>query len=281
MADLIARIASASPPLLWLDDTAYAERLFGGGRMPWLDPAALVSLRRKAAGLLQLAVTAVPIDAIVRAWLQENSDLRAAMQAKKRTVAPLRTLLADESMRTKLVEVVAALRDTFSAVPFVLTLPSPRRWVFQAHRLAHGEDVPLEVGEQETDSAALYVADFLRTFGDLNVDALLLQEVGSGPADDTPLEWYRAVMNLCAHYRWQPGLQLQQQHGLGSSPQGLAFAIAARPLPALPTGIETPAQFWSGAARPPIGHGAFRFARIPPDCRPEQVLERVLTLRAE
>jgi hypothetical protein len=90
MAALLKCLACAPRPLQWLDDTAYSERLLGAGRI-WLDPAALILLRRKEAALLRPDVGILPIEAIDRTWLAGESSLCEALQAKGRAVAPSRT----------------------------------------------------------------------------------------------------------------------------------------------------------------------------------------------
>ena len=57
-----------------------------------------------------------------------------------------------------------------------------------------------DAGQAET--AAMYSADFLRTFSDSGVDGLLLDE-GPVPADElTDPEAYRPVVNVAEHYEW-------------------------------------------------------------------------------
>jgi hypothetical protein len=79
----------------------------------------------------------------------------------------------------------------------------------------------------------VFIADFLRAFGEAGVDALMLDEVDGHAAD---IATYQSVLNLAAHYRWD---------------------------------IVAP-----GAPHPNL-----RFERIAPDAQPEQVLQRLATLR--
>ena len=95
------------------------------------------------------------------------------MAAKRRAVYPLKTLLADEGLRAHLVELARNLRAGNAGLPLVLVLPSPRRWL----ALAQEQGAPGETGEADEeaiDSASVYIADFLRAFGDCGVDAMLL-----------------------------------------------------------------------------------------------------------
>lgn len=280
MPGLIDRIANQSRPPVWLDDVAYVERLLGGGRTPWLESAAFVAFRRKAAGLLKSELTVVPLARMTEAWLGTHAPLKDAMAAKKRAVAPLRSLLAAEDLRANLVDTVRALRSAISGLPLVLSLPSPRLWVAQAYRAALGSET--EVGADEADAGAVYVAEFLRSFGEAGVDALLLEEAaGAEPSDASEIDWYQPVLNLAAHYRWDVGLRLPDAGGFKGEVRGLGFTIAPTLLSGALNGIALPAAFWNGAEAPSAPAGGFRFAEIPADAVPEKVLERLAVLRGE
>jgi len=281
VAALLERIATAAPALIWLDDTAYVARLLGGGRTPWLDAAELVALRRKASGLLRPQVTVLSVGGVFDACVAADAGLLETMRAKKRAIAPLRTVLADPTVRAKLLEVCRALRSTFPAVPFLLSLPSPRRWVAEAYRQAFGATASVAVGIEETDSGSVYVAEFLRTFGEVDIGGLLLlEQADAEPKSAAEIAWYKPVINVCAHYRWDLGLQLPDATAFVGPLEGVGFVIAPRPLDGAVVGIATPGDFWSGGPLPPVPKGGFRFAEIPADGIPEQVLERLAILRS-
>jgi hypothetical protein len=267
-------------PLVWLDDQAYAARLLGGGRIDWLDAAALVALRRKAGGLLRAELTLLPAAAVAAAWLEAQPELRQAMAAKPRAVVPLRTLLADPGLRARLDELIRALRAGLPGRPLVLAIPSPRRWLAEAYRAAHGDSAVLSAGAEEIDTAAVYVAEFLRSFGESGLDAVLLQEAaGDEPASAAEVAWYQPVLNIAGHFRWDLGLQLPGGAGFAGPAQGLAFVIAPQPPPGCAAGLALGAEFWSGAAPPKAPAGGFLFTVVPADAVPEQVLERLALLR--
>lgn len=280
MARLLDRITSSAKPLLWLDDTAYTDRLLAGGKTPWRDAAEYVAFRRKGTGLLRPDVIAVPVGAFARAWVEANPLLREAMAGKKRAVAPARTLLADEGLRAQLVEMLRGLRAAFAGPPLVLAMPSPRAWVSEAYRLAFGPDAEVEVGGDEADSCAVYVAEFLRSFGESGVDAILLEErAGAEPASSEEIGWYQPVINLAGHYRWDLGLRLPSASGFSGEASGVQFMIAPTPVAGVAAGIALGDNFWSGDAAAAVPAGAFRFATVPADAVPEKVLERLATLR--
>jgi len=242
-------------PALWLDSHAYCERLLAGGRAPWLDVAAFVAWQRKAQGLLRPDVAVLPLAPAMAAWLEAHPELRAAMAAKARPTWPLKTLLADTALRAHLVELARGLRAGVAAVPLALVLPAPRAWLAQSYQQAHGGTPDLD--DDAADSASVYLADFLRSFGEAGVDALLLQEAADfAPRSEADFACYQSVLNVAAHYRWDVGVELPGAAGPVALPGGCAFAIAG----------GTPV-------------GAFRYARIAVDAQPEAVLERLATLR--
>jgi hypothetical protein len=271
MGTWLALLAEAVRPPLWLDDTAYGARLLAGGSPPWLDVSALVSWRRKVQGLLKPSVSVLDVAPLADAWIDANPSVRQAMSAQRRGTAPLRALLSEEGLRLHIKEVLAGLRASSSA-PLALGSPSPRKWIRRAYQTAFAEH--LTPGEDETDSAAVYLADFLRVFGESSIDVLLLEDdVETAPADSQQVGWYQSVLNLARHYRWDVGLRVPQV------PQGeslLDFLIAARDA----KGVEVDAAFWSGGgAAPHVPPGGFRYAAIPVDAEPEAVLERLAKLR--
>jgi hypothetical protein len=222
-------------------------------------------------------VIALPVGRVCASWLETHAPLLEAMRAKTRAVFPLKTLLADEALRSHLTELVRALRGSVPGPSFALACPSPRAWVAEAYQQAHGSGV--EVGEDEADSAALYIADFLRAFGETGVDALLLVETAAsepGAAEDVAC--YRSAINVAAHYRWDVGLSVPGARYAGGD-AGLDFVIAPRTLPGAVAGCVLAGEFWSGAAPPDPTPECFRYATVPANADPERVLERLAVLR--
>lgn len=270
MGAWLESLASAPHPPLWLDDTAYSERLLAGGAAPWLDVSAFLSWRQKAQGLLRPDVTSLALGPLIRAWVEANPSLRTSMATQRRVTAPLRALLGEDALRRYIVSVLKALRAS-SSLPLALVLSSPRRWVAEAHEMAFGE--PLAVEEEDTDSASVYLSDFLRSFGECGLDVLLLEEdAASAPAGVEQIDWYQSVVNLARHYRWDVGLRTPRELP-GES--GLDFLIA----PEGAKGVEVGQAFWSGGEAPAVAAGGFRHAVIPPDAEPRAVLERLSDLR--
>ena len=125
----LADLLSSGKRPLWIEATAYAERLMSNGSVPWLDVAEVVAWHRKAQGLLKSDVVALPVRPIAEAWSKSDSELAEEMSAKNRTTAPLKILLASESLRAHIVEILKGLRASYGSNPLALVVPSAR-----AHR---------------------------------------------------------------------------------------------------------------------------------------------------
>ena len=129
-----------------------------------------------------------------------DAQLRAAMAARTRPGYALRTLLADDQARAAAAEAVRALAATAGGVPLVLAVPAPGRWLAAAAEQAGSDPGPADSGRAET--AAMYVADMLRTFGGLGVDGLLLDEGSASGSGLIHPEASRSVLNVADHYGW-------------------------------------------------------------------------------
>lgn len=263
---------------LWLDYTQYAAALLAGGQPPWLDVGACVAWQRKAHGLLRSDVLSLDVQPVVLAWLEAHSTLREAMAAKRRAMYPLKILLADAALRQHLQELASGLRSSFAQTPLALVCPSPRLWLLQAYRLAHGDDAQPELGEDEIDGASLYVADFLRAFGEAGLDVLLLRESEeSEPASLEVLAFYQSVLNVAAHYRWRCALLTPAGRCEGCD--GIDLLIAPQPAARGSAGLLLKPSVWDGTEAPPCPPGGLRYLEIPRQAQPEAVLQRLAALR--
>lgn len=197
--------------LLWIDAQDYASQLLCNGRPPWTDAAAALAHLNKVQGLIRSDVVVLPVDAIVAAWLELHVELREAMASKTRLLSPLKTLLSDAALRTHLNQIAQGLRASHRELPLVLSLPSPRHWPALAYAQAFSDATLPRVEADDADAASVYIADFLRGFGDIEIDGLLLHEsVHSVPAGDEDLACYGAVTNVARYYRWALVLQQPQ-----------------------------------------------------------------------
>ncbi len=282
-AALVERIAACAQnkPLLWLDHFAYSGRLLAAGDIPWLDAAAFLAYYRKAQSLLRSGVAMLPLEGFFDAWLTAHPSLATDMAGKRRVGFALKTLLAAEGPRAVLSEIVKAVRDGSASTPVVVAIPSPRRWLAWAQARAN-DQVDFDqagVTGDDVESAAVYVADFLRTFAESHVDGLLLDETpscGVRPAEDRSR--YRPVINVAKHYRWDVAIKSDSGSGAGDGP-GIDVWITHDQTPERLTGLILGDAFWAGEAPPPLSGAGFYFARVPEDAVPERVLERLATLR--
>ena len=278
MGNFLDLDSGAAQRPLWLDSTDYTARLLEGGEPPWLQVADFLAWQRKAHGLVRSDVVTLPAAPVIEAMLARHPQLRTAMAGKSRVLFPLKTLLADVSVREQLSEMLGGLRACFPGVPLALVLPSPRRWIALSYAQAFGSAATCAADVDEFDSAAMYVADFLRAFSESGLDIVLLDEAEGGePVSSEQIEWYRPVLNIAMHYRWMIGLRLPRAEVSPGAVDGLGFFIAPRGLDA-PTGIATPSAFWTGSSAPPCLPGQFRHAEIPADANPELVLDRIALL---
>jgi hypothetical protein len=269
---------SGTHPLVWLDLTDYAGRVLAGGAIPWLDCAAFLAWQRKAQALLKSGVVGLPLATVCEEWAAMHAELVAAMRAKQRILFPLKALLADDALRSHLLEMVRSLRASFSHLPLALVAPYPRTWANRAHAQAHSLQPEAVVNDDDAEVAATYVADFLRTFSDCGVDVLLLEESAVVPASSLEsIELQQAVFNLAAHYRWEVGLHLPRGGVCSLRGTAATFVIAPGPCD-IPTGLIVPENFWSGEALPALRPGDFLYATIPAQVSPEFVLDGLAVL---
>jgi hypothetical protein len=276
---LLSERVASNGPCLWLDYDAYAGALLANGSVPWLDVDALIGWMRKAQSLLKSDVVAVPVATVVEQWLAAHLELKTAMAAKRRVVFPLKTLLADTALRNHLVSLVKPLRSSFAKPSLLLSLPSPRLWVALASVQAF-PGATIEIDADAVDSAAAYIADFLREFADCGIDGIVLQESAeSEPASAEDLQLYQAVFNVAAHYRWDAGLRLPVAAHDAALAAGPAFVLSPRGSATGVSGLVVNAEFWAGEGPPECPAGGFRYAEIPVDAKPESVLDRLAALR--
>ena len=279
MGALLDRIAT-DRSVLWLDPFAYSARRLAGGSPKWLELDASIAWLGQTQKLLSSDVGMLPVGRIVDTWLDAHPALLEAMAAKRRAVAPLRTALADEDLRSHLVATARALRSSQREGLLVIALPSPRRWLALAYGAAFAGE-SLETDPDTVDSAATYVADFLRTFAECGFDALLLEEdERSDPRSADDVAAYGAVGNVASYYRWDLGVRLSPRGAAIEGPRGIGFWVASSAVEGLHVGILVPDGYWTGDPAPDPPPDGFRFAEIPADGTPETVLERLAALRA-
>ena len=187
MADLLAALdapPSGRSQATWFDSLAYCRaKLLSDGPVPWDSPGEVAAFFGKAQGMFRSDALLVDLGDLLAWRVGHDGLLRTAMAARSRPGYALRTLLGDEQARAVAAEAVTAVAASAGVVPVVLSVPSPARWLAVAAAQA-GAGAGAEAGPPDPDraeTAAMYTADFLRTFAGLGVDGLLLDE-GPPPA---------------------------------------------------------------------------------------------------
>ena len=199
------------------------------------------------------------------------------MAARSRPGYALRTLLGDERARVVAQEAVTAIAAGSGATPVVLSIPSPARWLRITAEQAGQEPVPPD--PDRADTAAMYIADFLRIFAGEGADGLLLDEGPAPPGDLIHPEAYRSVLNVADHYEWPVliscGTAPAWPHGAVSGVAGW-IGSAAPSQAAGRSGIFAGADFWAGAE--PASGADLLLAVVPAGADPGAGDERILQL---
>lgn len=253
--------------LLWIDYVVYASRLLVPGGVPWTDTAGTVAWYRRAQGLLGSDVVPIPLWPIATRVVTAAPGVLEQMRSKTRVTHALRALLSSDGLRSTSGELARALRVVFPQALLALSVPTPRDAIALAHGAATAGalDSP-EIGEDEVDAAAPYLADFLRGFGDAGLDLLLLESTRTVDPDD--LQACRPMLNTARHFGWEVGLTAPGV-GLTSLPDGFDFLVGQAagsaadelaPRPVRVAGVDAGTD------------ASFVFVQVPRDASPERVL---------
>lgn len=282
--DLVSYLAAGGEtPRLWINFNDYTKKLLlGKDENPWTNPAAYMSFYRQAHGLVKAQVVVIDVWDLFQHWIREDSEALPAMAGKRRVTAALKAMLEAYAPRELLAEVITALANNYSSsAPLVMVMPSPRALLVKAHQAANGETA--EPDEMSVDTAAMYVADFLRYFSETELSGVLLVEDPElMPASGAELAWYQPVYNVAKHYRWSVGSYLPTADADFDVPADLAFTIApsASPLGAKSKGVEVTDLLWGDQAGEPLPSvQGFYYLTIPSDAKPELVLDTLSSLK--
>ena len=262
---------------IWFDAADYGRaKLLSGGAVPWNSPAELTAFVAKLQGMFRSDAILADVADVFAQRAARDANLRAAMAARTRAGYALRTLLADEQARGVAAEAVRALTATAGGVPLILTVPAPGRWLGAAAEQAGSDPGPIDADRTET--AAMYVADMLRTFGGLGVNGLLLDEGSTPESDLIHPEAFRSVLNVADHYEWPV---LIRADAAAAWPHGSVPGVAVWLGPAAEGtvgrwGVVAGAGFWDGDN--PATDADLVFAPVPAQADPEAVMKRVRAL---
>jgi hypothetical protein len=246
-----------------IDHQVYARAVILQGKpIPWADPVAYSQFLAQAQGLLQPDTTLLDLGAWYDHLLAEDITLRAALSARSRAGYALKTLLSQEKHAAAAAELASVVAQT-SAAPVVLQIPSPLLWLARTHEFS-GAGNAGELTAQHAETAAMYVAGWLRQLSGVPIAMLLLDERWTGPVALPPVdgETFAPVSNLADHYRWVLGQRADDGVSIFGSPV---------------YGAAVPASFWlSESVAAPSGD--FLVADIPAHAVPETVLSQLAKL---
>ena len=263
---------------IWFDAAVYGQaKLLAGAAVPWGSPAELTSFVAKLQGMFRSDAILADIGEVFTQRAAGDAQLRAAMAARTRPGYALRTLLADEQARAAAAEAVRALAATAGGVPLVLTVPAPGRWLAAAAAQAGSDPGPPDPGLAET--AAMYVADMLRTFGSLGADGLLLDEGSAKGSGLIHPEASRSVLNVADHYGWPVLIRADDAAAWphGSIP-GVAAWLGSAPADVTSGrwGVVAGTGFWDGDD--PAPEAGLVVVPVPALADPDSVMKRVRAL---
>lgn len=267
---------------LWINFNDYAKKLLTKGENPWTTPANYMSFYGQAHGLVKADVAVLDVWDLYQHWIQEDKDALESMVTKRRVTVPLKKMLAAFAPRELLAEVITAVSNNYNgSVPIVLVIPSPRALLVKAYQAANDGDI--DIDEQSVDTAAMYLADYLRYFSDTDLSGVLLKEDESlMPLNSEELSWYQPVFNVTKHYRWAVGIHLPTEIEKFVIPEGVNFSIvpAQSGLADVSLGVDIGAQLWDQRSEPlDVKSRGFYYLTIPEASKPEEVLEILSTLK--
>ena len=277
LKDHLAAVSTNRTPL-WIDAWSYGETLLNRGeRAPWNDVGQMAAFVGKLQDLVASDVLMVEVQSFYDYWLQHNPALLEAMAEKRRLGYPLRTLLADQAARTRFHEHVEALCNSSRELPVLLAMPSPRQWMAWAYCQCRGVE-SVDVSWDDAESAAMYVADYLRTFADCALSGVLLRDsAGCSPRDLSEVARYQPVVNVARHYQWHVVLDAGDD-GDATFPGGEGVIFLGSDIAGLSgvrvTGIGEQQDVFQTPQS-----GSYCYARIPATAVPETVLEHLENLR--
>ena len=261
MSDRLTALLTSNDktPRLLLDAADYAKRvLLQDKDVPWNDATAYSNHLSSILMLLKTDVALIRIDQLLEDELAHNSTLLKAMAAKTRTGYATRALLGDETLKEKVRDLVFTAAKTQKA-PVVLHLSSPKALLATADRAAN-PDSDANFDDDAAEFAAVYYADWIRTFAEHGIAGIIFDERAVLTTDKA----YQPIRNTAEHYGWLIGHRGDDK---------LEFGHGTQTIPVIG------AEFWDGSGTAPSA--PIQFSQVPTDAVPEQVLARIKNLKEQ
>ena len=286
LADLV-REAGQGARVVWLDQVAYAGRLFCPGEDIWSDASRYVAVARQAQALLRADVLEWRFGDAQRAAIRANPALMQPWRGRRPGFA-LRKLLVEASLTERTMTVLTALQSLFPTVPRVLVVESVESQLTWLAGLMT-EESKTAVDASDVDDVAVYLAEAVRGFSAAGLSGLVLDLRGPGafPTDQV-VELHRPLLNVARHYDWSLGVLVDAQRfseaaGTGANIDLLLCAEAQPGLAGregdLLVGGGLPPAFWHDGD-PVTPDAGLCFGTVAADATPELVLARLQLLRA-
>lgn len=250
--------------LLWLEYTAYARRVFGGGDDFWSNPQAIASTLGQAQGLLKSDVVGV-----------DGGGLFAPAQSADDPLAAVAEALGPERLANAREALQALAYQVSGEADLVLALPSPAALL----RLAGADDeAARDFGNLDDTGAAL--CDVLRGLSETALDGVVIVCEDTAGFDADESDALGPVLAVLDHHGWCAGtchtLATEAPDALGDFTLLPAAPVATIAAAGARFGGGLDAAFWAGGEAPALG---LRYGAIPADAVPETVLTQVARLR--
>lgn len=266
----------------WLNFTQYANKLFANGRTDlWENPDTFISVFGQGQALLQSDVLHIAIAPVYENYLKKSHFVE--QWDGKRPTFIVKKLFAVEEPKNIMGDILTNIQNShLSSKPVALIIPSPQSWLemIQSEAKTWSED--------DIESVAMYVAEYIRFFSTLNIETIVLDEAANGALSLTErLPLYQPIINVAKHYQWLLGLKLPTiNEEIKSVASKVDFTIIdntmltelqafqANPL-RIGGGLNR--EFWLTNSDSPILKGLL-YGEIPVEAEPENVLNKLKIL---
>ena len=261
----------------WLQADAYAKRILLGSSQanPWESVSSYVNWFSQAQNLTKSHVGIISIADVFDQKIQRDGGLEAKLGNRKKAKVALRRLLEIEDARGLINEVLSAVLAQHTQ-PVVVSIPSPKAWLYHAAQLA-GLNVS-EIAEEDIEDSAAYITDLLRALSSHQISGLLLEEMlEDSQWTDAQTQYYRPILNIARHYRWSVVLRLPRDTSISVEASQDYDAVIGniRGNEQTSTGVDVSVQFNQELELPNLSSGEFYFIEIDEHSLPEKITERV------
>ena len=224
--------------------------------IPWFEATAYANHLKQTVALLKPQVAVISLDKMLEQELINNQQLTTEMSAKSRTGYALKIFMRNEKIKAAVSALMTSCISTQS-IPVMIQLPSPLQLLY----ITAGAALPdsnHEFNEDDAENAAIYIADWLRVFKDIDIAGLIFDECEG----DVPKGVYKPITNTAEHYQWIIGIRRDKE---------VSFDELEIIIPVLPS------TFWILGEHSPKVRGTI-FTEIARNSVPEKVLDYRETL---